>query len=325
MAKLPKIEGRVWIGPEIVNLDELEGKVVLVDFWTYSCVNCLRTLPYLREWHKKYKDEGLVIIGIHAPEFEFEKIPENVEKAMAKYDVTWPVLLDNEHLNWEHFSNEYWPSKYLADTKGNIVYTHSGEGAYMETEQKIRELLGIKNPDTKEDWETSEHSHGGKCGIATQETYCGYLRGWLGNQLGYAEDTEEVYKKESETAEGKIQLNGPFFSAGEYVESRAKNASVSLACRGTEINVVFSHPGKELVIVDILWNREPIPPEMRGADIESDSTVNINRSGLFHLIKAEKQIEGVIEIRAKTGNFRAHAFTFSGCVTGEQVHKVKSP
>ncbi|MCK9352499.1 MAG: redoxin family protein [Candidatus Pacebacteria bacterium] len=314
MAKLPKIEGRVWIGPEIVNLDELGGKVVLVDFWTYSCVNCLRTLPYLREWYKKYKDDGLVVIGIHAPEFEFEKDPVNVERAMEKYNVTWPVLLDNEHLNWEHFSNQYWPTTYLSDAGGNIVYTHSGEGAYAETEHKIREVLGIKNPEVAEDWEHNEHAHGGKCGIATPETYCGYLRGWLGNQLGYAEDAEEVYKNDSDGSEGKIQLNGPFFSSGEYVESRSPNASVSLPCRGTEVNLVMSHTGKDPVTVDVLWNREPISAEMRGGDVSVESTVTVDRPGLFHLIKAGKEIEGVIEIRSKTGNFRAHAFTFSGCV-----------
>jgi thiol-disulfide isomerase/thioredoxin len=313
MAKLPKIEGRVWIGPETVHLDDLAGKVVLVDFWTYSCVNCTRTLPYIKEWYKKYKDEGLVIIGIHAPEFEFEKDPVNVERAIKEYGVTWPVLLDNEHLNWHNFSNNYWPTKYLSDGNGNIVYSHSGEGAYAETEHKIRELLGIKNPSESEDWEHSEHSHGGTCGIATQETYCGYLRGWIGNQLGYVEEMEETYRKEPEESEGKIQLNGPFFSAGEYVESRSQNASVSLLCHGTEVNAVLSHTGKEAT-VDVLWNREPISPEICGADIGEDSTISINRSGLFHLLKDNKEMVGTLEIRSKSGNFRAYAFTFSGCV-----------
>jgi thiol-disulfide isomerase/thioredoxin len=315
MAKLPKIEGRVWIGPEIVNLDELDGKVILVDFWTYSCVNCLRTLPYLREWYRKYKDEGLVIIGIHAPEFEFEKDPKNVEVAIKKYNVTWPVLLDNEHLNWENFANEFWPAKYLADGKGNIVYAHSGEGAYSETEHKIRELLGIKNPDENEAWEKEAHMHHSeRCGIATPETYCGYLRGWIGNQLGYAEDTEESYKQDENSDEGKIQLNGPFFAAGEYVESRAPNANISLACHGTEINLVLSRSGKNDAVVDILWNGKPLPKDIRAGDVAEDGTVTISHSGLYHLMKAEKEMSGVIEVRAKTGNFRAYAFTFSGCV-----------
>lgn len=314
MAKLPKIEGRVWIGPEIVNLDELGGKVVLVDFWTYSCVNCVRTIPHIREWYKKYKDEGLVIIGIHAPEFEFEKDPKNVERAMKEYGITWPVLLDNEHLNWNNFANQYWPAKYLADGDGNIAYFHSGEGGYAETERQIRKLLGMNNPGKKEEWEKDDHSHGAMCGIATPETYCGYLRGWIGNQLGFAEDTEEEYKGESNIAEGKIQLNGPFFTAGEYVESRAKNANLSLACRGTEVNAVLSHSGKETATADILWDGEPVPSEMRGSDMNEDSTISIDHAGLFRLLKSGAIAEGVLEIRAKEGNFRAYAFTFSGCV-----------
>lgn len=314
MAKLPQIEGRVWIGTHAVNLDELKDKVVLIDFWTYSCVNCARTLPYLREWYGKYKDHGLVIIGIHTPEFEFEKDPKNVEHFMQEHAIMWPVLLDNEHLNWDNFSNQYWPTKYLADSKGHIVYTHSGEGAYKETEQKIRELLGIKNPEEREEWEEhDDHKHGNVCGIATAETYCGYLRGFIGNQLGYAEDTEEAYTHiNANTEEGKLRLHGPFLATSEYLESRSHDASITLACRGTEINLVMSHSGKE-AIVQILWNREVMSNEVRGKDVEKDGSLIVNRSGMFNLLRAEREMVGTIEVKASHGNFRAYAFTFSGC------------
>lgn len=132
----PEIVGDVWLGSKPFTKEDLKGKLVLVDFWTYSCVNCLRTIPYLKMWRDEYKDKGFLIIGIHTPEFDFEKNPKNVEKAIKDLGVGWPVVMDNEYINWNNFANHYWPAKYLVDKTGKIVYTHFGEGAYGETEQK---------------------------------------------------------------------------------------------------------------------------------------------------------------------------------------------
>src|SRR3989338_574562 len=126
---------------EFPSISELKGKVVLVDFWTYTCINCIRTLPHLVEWDKKYRDKGLVIIGVHTPEFEFEKEYNNVKAAIEKYCINYPVVQDNGYLTWQAFKNRYWPRKYLIDTDGFIRYDHIGEGGYKETEAKIQELL----------------------------------------------------------------------------------------------------------------------------------------------------------------------------------------
>ncbi|MFQ5573475.1 MAG: redoxin family protein, partial [Nitrosopumilaceae archaeon] len=120
---------------------EIEGKVVLYDIWTYSCINCVRTLPYVTAWNEKYADDGLLIIGIHSPEFEFEKNLNNVQMAVDKYGINYPVVLDNEWETWKAFENRYWPRKYLADHEGYIRYDHIGEGAYQETEKIIQQLL----------------------------------------------------------------------------------------------------------------------------------------------------------------------------------------
>ena len=126
-----------------ITISELIGeKVILIDFWTYSCINCQRTLPYLNAWYEKYKDSGLAIVGIHTPEFGFEKEYDNVLAAAKKFGVTYPVVLDNDYATWRAYSNRYWPRKYLIDIDGYIVYDHSGEGAYDQTERKIQELLG---------------------------------------------------------------------------------------------------------------------------------------------------------------------------------------
>lgn len=140
------IQGGEWFNSEPLKISELEGKVVLVDFWTYTCINCIRTLPYLKSWHEKYSDKGLIIVGVHAPEFEFEKSASNVKKAISDFGITYPVMQDNNFATWRAYSNRYWPAKYLIDKSGQVVYTHFGEGDYDETEAKIQELLSISAP-----------------------------------------------------------------------------------------------------------------------------------------------------------------------------------
>ncbi|SVD97854.1 uncharacterized protein METZ01_LOCUS450708, partial [marine metagenome] len=138
----PEIKGiKAWINNEPLTIEELRGNVVLVDFWTYSCVNCIRTFPALKQWHAKYADDGLVIIGVHSPEFEFEKDYDNVLKATQDNGITWPVAQDNDFETWDNYSNRFWPAKYLIDKDGLVQYTHFGEGAYDETEKQIRDLL----------------------------------------------------------------------------------------------------------------------------------------------------------------------------------------
>lgn len=132
-----------WINSEPLNIKELnqQGKVVLIDFWTYACINCQRSIPFVLEWYEKYKDQGLVVIGVHTPEFRFEQNVETVKSEMAKYPVVYPVAIDNDYKTWRAFQNHYWPGKYLIDVHGNIVYTRFGEGGYDITEAKIVELL----------------------------------------------------------------------------------------------------------------------------------------------------------------------------------------
>ena len=130
-----------WINSPPLTFQGLRGKVVLVDFWTYTCVNCIRTFPYLRSWHEKYADAGLVILGVHTPEFEFEKDFDNVSEAAANHGIAWPIALDNDYDTWDAFDNRYWPAKYLIDKDGVIRYSHFGEGAYAETLEMIRGAL----------------------------------------------------------------------------------------------------------------------------------------------------------------------------------------
>jgi len=133
-----------WHNSAPLTMQQLRGKVVLVDFWTYTCINCIRTLPHVGEWHRKYKDQGLVVVGVHTPEFPFERSAANVKKALGRFDIAYPVAQDNRYATWKAYGNQFWPAVYLIDRKGQVVYSHFGEGAYGQTEATIRALLAQK-------------------------------------------------------------------------------------------------------------------------------------------------------------------------------------
>lgn len=134
-----------WFNSEPLTLQKLRGKVVMVDFWTYGCINCVRTLPYVTKLHEKYKDKGLVIVGVHTPEFPFERSASNVEAALKRHGITYPVAQDNNFATWRAYSNQYWPAQYIVDRNGQVVYTHAGEGAYEEMDRLIGKLLNVSS------------------------------------------------------------------------------------------------------------------------------------------------------------------------------------
>jgi len=133
-----------WLNSEPLSISQLRGKVVLVDFWTYTCINCINTLPYVKDWNRKYKDQGLVVIGVHTPEYPFERNTDNVKTAIKRFNITYPVVQDNRYATWSAYNNQYWPAFYLIDKKGQVVYSHFGEGEYDETEAQIKALLAQK-------------------------------------------------------------------------------------------------------------------------------------------------------------------------------------
>lgn len=130
-----------WLNSEPLSMDKLRGRVVLVDFWTYSCINCIRTLPHVKKWHDTYKNKGLVVVGVHTPEYAFERNTSNVQAAVSRLGITYPVAQDNQYATWKAYNNRYWPAVYLIDKAGKVVYSHFGEGKYEETESVIRRLL----------------------------------------------------------------------------------------------------------------------------------------------------------------------------------------
>ena len=134
-----------WLNSDPLTMQQLRGKVVLVDFWTYTCINCIHVLPYVKTWNQKYKDQGLAVVGVHTPEYPFERSTDNVKSAIKRFGITFPVAQDNNYATWRAYDNQYWPAFYLVDKKGHIAYTHFGEGDYEQTEAKIKALLA-ENP-----------------------------------------------------------------------------------------------------------------------------------------------------------------------------------
>jgi hypothetical protein len=255
-----------------------------------------------------------LIIGVHTPEFEFEKETENVRQAVESLQITWPVVLDNDHTNWNNFANRYWPAKYLIDKSGNIVYSHFGEGAYAETEIMIQNLikdnLGPREmPNIRED----EHTHGPVCFVPTPELYCGYFRGILANPEDFVENEEHEYKvTPADLPHDVIALDGKFLAAEEYLESREKGASILLEFKGTEVNLVLHPVGDEATVI-LSFDQQELTPEIQGTDVNDCGEVVVNTPRMYNLIKSRRVLHGTLSIRAEAGNFRAFAFTFSGC------------
>ncbi len=254
-----------------------------------------------------------MIVGIHSPEFDFEKNSYNVGKAAEELGVAWPVVLDNDYKNWNNFANHYWPAKYLSDQNGNIVYEHFGEGAYEHTEQVIQDLLKNKGEVMMPELE-SEHQHGKVCFRPTPEIYCGFQRGYLDNSGGYRYFEEYNYKAPEKLKTDSIALSGKFSVQEEYVESAEKGARLLLNFRATEVNLVMSLVGlgEKSAAVEIFLNGFPLRREIFGKDVKNNE-ISVVEPTMYNLIKSHEPVGGTLSIAAKHGNFRAYAFTFSGC------------
>jgi cytochrome c biogenesis protein CcdA/thiol-disulfide isomerase/thioredoxin len=229
-----------WYNSEPLAMRELRDKVVLVDFWTYSCINCIRTFPHLRRWHDTYADDGLVIVGVHTPEFEFEKDPGNVGRAVKDFDISYPVALDPDLRTWNAFYNHYWPAHYLIDKDGTIRSVHFGEGEYAETEREIRELLGMSEGDidTRDEPFTPR----------TPETYLGWLRAerYQGRDIlrtGLVHDREETYAVPRNSS-GRVELEPDTWSydgtwkVGSQGAVAGRDAKIFIRFRASKVHIV---------------------------------------------------------------------------------------
>ncbi|MBI2591455.1 MAG: redoxin domain-containing protein [Candidatus Brennerbacteria bacterium] len=262
----------------------LKGKAVLIDFWTYSCINCLRTLPHLKRWHELYSDKGLVIIGVHAPEFEFEKNPSNVRRALKEFDIKYSVVLDSDYLIWSLYSNNAWPRKFLINKEGRIIYDHSGEGNYEETEVAIQKALLELNPDVKLPVVEKAAGAGGVCYPATPEIYLGSLRGRFGKIWNF---------------------EGDWKIFPEFIEHQGKGKEftdfILLNFESFEVNLVAG-------------TKDGQPAELKlELDGQPYGSLKIQDYKMYNLFKAAEFRRGQLKISCNFDGLRAFAFTFKGC------------
>ncbi len=274
----PEIVGKEWINTPPLSINSLKGKVVLVDFWTYSCINCIRTLPILTKWYDTYKDKGLVIIGVHTPEFEFEKDVANVKKATERFHVTYPVVLDNDYKTWQAYSNNYWPAHYLIDQNGIIKQVHFGEGGYLETENGIRELLGMA-PLVKE--EKSQLSR-----PLTHETYLGFSRGERYQSM-IKKDEEASYNDQTPLKEDFVGLTGKWFVGKEKITSKSQESTLSLNFIAGNVYLVMDSEKPQLVTV--LLDGKPLPSTYFTQDMNDKGQILVQGARKYDILDLKKE------------------------------------
>jgi len=289
-----------WINSAPLTMAGLRGKVVLVDFWTYSCINCVRTLPYITQWDAKYRDKGLVIIGVHSPEFEFEKKLDNVKAATEKYGIHYPVALDSNLQTWSNFNNRYWPAHYLIDKDGRVVYTHFGEGHYDVTENNIRALLGLGSEKT----EAAEPSRGSF--MQTPETYLGYQRGQnFASEEGVAHDAASHYSFPDALLLNQWALSGDWKVGGENIAVAKAGAALRLNFISRKVFLVLGTENGKPVHVRVLLNGKPAS----SADVKSGD-LTVEREALYELIDQGAAKNGILELQSDAPGLQAYAFTF---------------
>lgn len=299
----PAIAGiEAWLNTEPLTMQDLKGKVVLIDFWTYSCINCVRTLPYITDWDKKYREHGLVMIGVHSPEFEFEKKLENVQDAIAEHRIQYPVALDNQFTTWLNYKNRYWPAHYLIDKQGNVVYTHFGEGKYAVTENNIRYLLGIKG---KAEAVAAPPRMAGK----TPETYLGYARTKnFSSTPPLTHDAPTQYRFPSSLADHAWALNGKWNVQSEKTVAAEKNAALRLNFKARKVFLVMGTATGKAIQATLSLNGKPVGGN--GGKDTADGTVTIQRNTLYELIDQKDFQNGLLEIKAGAPGLEVYAFTF---------------
>jgi thiol-disulfide isomerase/thioredoxin len=318
--KAPEFEGiSYYINSNGTKLSDLKGKVVLIDFWTYSCINCIRTLPYIVDWNQKYSDKGLVIVGIHSPEFEFEKGLDNVKQAVTRFGIKYPVLLDNDHGTWNAFQNSYWPRKYLVDSEGFIRYDHIGEGGYVETENAIRTLLAertgqqsISSTSVNQTNLRVPESHSVDFNqIKTPELYFGYqyARSQLGNNEGF--DPEKIVNYTLPSSKPKpnaIYLEGEWKNNADSMELIGNEGKIILDYSARSINMVAGGQGK-ITVMEFGKDNQTRNP-YSGNDLDSEGKLIIDGQRLYNIGSHQDYGNHQIAIDVSGSGFRIYTFTF---------------
>jgi cytochrome c biogenesis protein CcdA/thiol-disulfide isomerase/thioredoxin len=314
---LPSLSGAVeWLNSKPLTTEDLKGKVVLVDFWTYSCINCLRSIPYIRAWAEKYRDHGLVVIGVHSPEFAFEKNVDNVKKAVATLGIAYPVAIDNDYKIWRAFDNQYWPAHYFIDAQGMIRYHEFGEGDYDESERVIQKLLAEAGDLNVPTGIVAVNASGAEAAPSqterqSPETYIGYDRlDHFVSPGGVAQDASHVY------AAGSPQLNdwslvGNWTVGNERALLNDKDGSIVYRFHARDLHLVLGPAAEGKPVRFVVTVDGKAPGAAHGVDVDADGQGVVTAQRLYQLVRTPGAVaDHTFEIRFLDPGVQAYAFTF---------------
>jgi cytochrome c biogenesis protein CcdA/thiol-disulfide isomerase/thioredoxin len=315
---MPDLNGAVaWVNSAPLTRDSLRGKVVLIDFWTYSCINCLRALPYVEAWAAKYKDAGLVVIGVHTPEFAFEKEQANVEKAVRDLKVSYPVAIDSDYKIWQAFNNQYWPAHYFIDGKGRIRYHHFGEGEYDESERVIQELLKENGATSLSEGTIDMSATGVEAAPASEkalspETYIGYVRAeHFASAEPLSQDARKVYSPRERLSLNQWALGGNWKVGEESAVLQAASGTVVFRFHARDLHLVLG-PSKDGKPVRFKVTLDGTTPgEDHGSDTDANGMGTVQGHRLYQLIRQKGAVEDrTFQIEFLDPGVQAFAFTF---------------
>jgi hypothetical protein len=289
---MPAFTVERWVNSASLTADTLRGKVVLVDFWEYTCINWIRTSPYVKAWHRDYADRGLVVIGVHAPEFEFGKRAEHIDRGILDHGLTYPIALDNDFSTWRAFGNNAWPTKYLFDDRGRLVKRWVGEGSYSDIETEIRRLLVAASPGTTLPPLSPEAAAFTKTG-----------------EPSYAGVTGETYLGAERRGPSTVTLEGSWQSSRQYLELQSGTGKIILPFTAGEVNVVMQPGVSGKAAVAVVLDGKPIGAA-RGADVGPDGVARFDRSGMVRLVATAPTGKHVLTLVASDPGLRPYMFTF---------------
>jgi thiol-disulfide isomerase/thioredoxin len=306
-----------WINSKPLTAKQLKGKVVLVDFWAYSCINCIRAVPYVRAWAEKYKDSGLVVIGVHTPEFDFEKQLPNVERAAKKFDISYPIALDSNYAIWKAFNNEYWPAHYFIDATGKVRYEHFGEGGYDQSEKWIQELLKEANAKPMPETAVAVDGQGVQMApdsrdVHSPETYIGYTRAeHFASPGGIKKDAEQSYSEPSQPRLNEWGLAGKWLDHGQVAILKSAGGKIVFHFHARDLNLVLG-PGTDGKPVRFRVTIDgQAPGENHGVDTDAQGDGVVTEYRLYQLVRQKDAVtDHIFTIEFLDPGVQAFSFTF---------------
>lgn len=309
-------EATGWINSEPLKAKQLKGSVVLVDFWTYSCINCLRSMPYIEAWAQKYKDSGLVVIGVHTPEFDFEQDLPNVEQAAKRFGITFPIALDSHHNIWNAFHNDIWPADFFIDIHGKVRYEHFGEGNYAESERWIQDLLKERSAKSPTGI-VAVHGQGAEAAadmsqMGSPETYIGYSRAaHFASSGGIRRDSDHLYIAPTQLALNQWAFVGKWIDHEQVAVLQSAGGQIAFAFHARDLNLVLG-PAKDGKPVRFRVTIDgQAPGENHGVDTDAQGNGVVKRYRLYQLVRQRGDVKShIFTIEFLDPGVQAFSFTF---------------